>query len=163
MKIKIISLKKLDDKPEQGFIIVENQEELKEYQDKVLLEKNMYGSLFKKKFIEYSNKPWKRKIVKIEFKGRKIYRMFIGGNSKGIGLNELGLTLHSCYLLFFNDDDWKESEKLKINKGSKFMFYWNQPNHYIRVAFKLGFISVILGIIGFIGAILTGLSVFKII
>lgn len=163
MKLKIISLKEVERKQGYEFIIVDNEEKLKEYQDKVLLENSMYEKLFGKPFVEFGFAPWKRKIVKIEFKGRKIYRMFVGGNAKGVKDKELGLTLGSVYLLFLNDADWKDSEKIKPDKGSKFLFYWNHPKHNVRVAFKLGFISVVLGIIGFIGAIFTGLSVFKII
>lgn len=121
------------------------------YDDKICLENSNYVRIFNKKFVEKSNKPQKRGIVKIKFiqSGNSsnvvLYRLFLSGNSLGIGKNEIGLPpLTSHFVTNFTGD-------IKLTRGSRFFFIWQHPNHLVRIGFKytfvLGVLSTLLGVI----------------
>lgn len=149
MEIKILSLEgiKLDVNKEAIFSC--DKEELQEYKDKVVLENSKYKDIFGINFGSLSYLPWKRGIIKIEYNNKCVYRMFASGNSKGINKTSIGLTLESLNLLGINLNNLNP-DNLKISKGSKTLFYWNHPKHNVRVAYKLGFVSVVCGIISLI-------------
>lgn len=114
-----------------------------ESNDKVSLHSSYYNKIFGKKFHSDGYLPWKRGIVKIIFGTRIINRMFWGENIKG---DEIGLSNQSKILLELTNET--DEYEFTLCKGSKFFFYWQHPLHYVRVSFKLGMLSVILGVIG---------------
>lgn len=132
-----------------NIILVE--ESLEELEDKVILNSSYYEKLFNKKLSDSNYKPWKRKIVKIQNGGIVVYRMFKGHGLYSITNNEIGLTWSSINILA--NDKKSESEitlPIKLSVGSKCLFYWQHPQHSVRVAYKLGILSFAIGILSLI-------------
>ena len=117
--------------------------DIDEFEDKILLRSEEHEEIFGKKFTEKKNKPWKRKIVKIIYNKRLIRRMYRGENT--LLKDEFGLTPLSIYELGLGNDN--NNIDIGFSRGNKILFYCNHPKHYVRVAFKLGVLSIILGII----------------
>lgn len=140
---------------DSNFIVLNEYDDLDSFHDKVVLYSSWYHKIFKIYFSECGNTPWKRGIVKIKSgsdpkKMRTIYRMFQGSNLKGVEKNIIGLTGTSMNIL----DNPKEVLENNLSKGSKFCFYWQHPQHYVRVSFKLGVVSVLLTIVSLVIGIL---------
>jgi hypothetical protein len=120
------------------------------FDDKICLENSNYKKIFGKKFVENFYKPWKRGVVKVLFideDGSKfaIRGLFYSGNTFGVLKDEVGLLPPFSYYLSGYEG------KIKLSKGSRFLFIWQHPNHMVRLGFRfsfmLGGLSIILGII----------------
>ena len=103
-----------------------------------------------------SNRLGKRGVVKILYidtNGEKnsIHRSFATRGIKDLGNETIGLSFSSCQYLGIEDF---ESANFTLKKGNKLLFYWNHPLHEIRIAFKLGILSVFLGLISILISIL---------
>ena len=126
----------------------------------ICLENHFYKKIFGKTFNEKGCKHRKKAIVKITFssaKGgkRNIYRMFIGGNSKGIAEHEFYISKYSCTELGIDlKKDQVNPLCLFIVKSNMFQFYRFHPSHEIRVpiiiSFVLGILSLALGLISIV-------------
>lgn len=120
------------------------------YQDKVMLENNNYEKIFGHKFKKQNNLPWKKGIVKLKVNGKVIRRMFASGNKFGIRNDEAGFTGQSMSILGLKiDKESAEEYEVTLSRGSKLFFFWQHPLHEVRVAFKLGIVSLALGLLGF--------------
>jgi len=119
------------------------------FNDKVILESKYYVDLIDKK--GFDGKQYHRGIVVIKNGDRKIYRMYY---SQSIGDKILGLTQTSIQdLKILQDERLPELtvEVLAKNKyWSKFMFFYCNPLHEIRIAFKLSILAIVLALIAFI-------------
>lgn len=132
--------------------IVEKGYQYDFFDDKVFLENGWYKELFGKTFNSQNSLPWKKGIVKITFtsaknKKVKIRRIFYSGNASGINNSQIGLTVLNYQMAYSLD----EPLKIKLSKGSRFLFMWQHPNAMVRLGFKyaivLGFISILVTII----------------
>jgi hypothetical protein len=90
-----------------------------------------------------------RGVVKIVYidknKRRKsIYRLFASKGIKDLRDQTIGLSHLSCQYLGIGDE---EPANLILKKGSKLLFYWYHPLHEVRIAYKLGALSLLLGLI----------------
>lgn len=101
----------------------------------------------------------KNRIVKIKSidTNKTIYRLWKGSPFPAKSKNILYVDKNAKYELIFNKNSNKS--KIQLSKGSVFAFYWNHFDNSTRVSYKLGFWSVILGIIslalGFLSILLS--------
>ncbi|MBN2864150.1 MAG: hypothetical protein JXN62_13365 [Bacteroidales bacterium] len=118
------------------------------FDDKVQLENDHYQSIFGKTYKESGYFPWKRGIVKINYSGKVIRRLFYSGNSNNINKNSLGLSILSLQIL---DVQPNTNCEIELSKGNRFLFMWQHPNHLARIGFKytviLGFLSLTLAVL----------------
>lgn len=114
---------------------------VRDFDDKVILHPHHYFKLFNKSF---NGRQSKRGIVKILHGKRKIYRMFYAHSidQNMIGLTQLSLQELNCK---------PNCDEIEICGGIQLLlklnFFWNNPFHEIRIAFKLALLSIILAII----------------
>ena len=121
--------------------------------ESVYLHSSNYSKIFG---TTLSNRLGKRGVVKILYidtNGEKnsIHRSFATRGIKDLGNETIGLSFSSCQYLGIEDF---ESANFTLKKGNKLLFYWNHPLHEIRLAFKLGILSVFLGFISILISIL---------
>lgn len=132
---------------------LENYEDLTSFEDIVLLENSSYEKIFKKKYKDDCYSPNKRGIVCIKLGKNKIYRLFRSGNVYKLKSNEIGLTISSIRELCINING--SSHNVLLYKGTKTKFFWKNPKHYVRVAYKISIISITLGILGLLLGIIS--------
>lgn len=46
---------------------------------------------------------------------------------------------------------------IEISKARRLTFYWNHPEHSLRIGFRLGIIGLFLGLLGFIIGLISGI------
>lgn len=114
---------------------------------------DVYKKIFNKRLKNEKKYPWTRKILKIYSKDTKIsiYRIWRGvppflQNSKDI----LFIDKNAKYSLTLPNHNQAD---IVLSKGNKFLFYWYHYDNATRVSFKLGFVSVMLGIISIVFAL----------
>ena len=114
---------------------------------------DVYKKIFNKRLKNEKKYPWTRKILKIYSKDTKIsiYRIWRGvppflQNSKDI----LFIDKNAKYALTLPNHNQAD---IVLSKGNKFLFYWYHYDNATRVSFKLGFVSVMLGIISIVFAL----------
>lgn len=130
-------------------------ETLRSYDERAILYSKNYEEIFHKKFKEDNYKDSKRGIVKIRHLDKTIYRLF---TAKGIDADTIGLTNSSILELGIKEGD----VTLNITRANtfcgKFWFYYNHPFHEVRVPLKIayafGIISILLGFLSIVLAIL---------
>ena len=123
------------------------------FDDKIMLENSWYKEIFGRKYKSDNYYPSKRGIVKIKVKCEKpcIFRMFYSGNSHTLNNEEIALTTLSLQQLGIDlNNKNKDFIKIILSKGSKHKFYYCHPQHYVRVAYKLALLSLVLGLISII-------------
>jgi hypothetical protein len=122
--------------------------------DKVLLENSLYEDIFGSTFDSQGSRPWKRGVVELSVGDRTIRRLFAGGNSHRVEAGHIGVTAQTVAELGLGDICEKEVRReFHISKGGRFAFYWNHPSHVVRASYKLGLLSVTLGLIALPGSI----------
>ena len=90
-------------------------------------------------------------IVKISENGKAIYRLYRSVGVNGFSKEFVGLTANSiCLLCDINGENPKEVE---LSPGRYFPFYWHHPDKAIRISFKLGLLSVALGILSLVTSV----------
>lgn len=130
--------------------------------DKVLIENSFAKENFNIR--KFSNKPWKRKLLKIKRNDLSIYRLFYSGSNKKFSKGEIGLTANSLTELDVHYNDFIEKEEnnedknysfgcdcLKISTVPRFpylfCFFWNHPIDSTRVSFKYSIVLSIISIL----------------
>ncbi|MBR4838642.1 MAG: hypothetical protein IK004_09510 [Bacteroidales bacterium] len=92
-------------------------------------------------------------IVKISANGESIHRAFKSEAVNGIKKDMVGLSPSSIRLL--SDRDGKNPTVVEVEIGGMFPFYWEHPDKAIRISFKLGLLSLLLGVLSFAISIIT--------
>lgn len=124
----------------------------------VYLHTSLYRRIFDRARNKSSDKRKQLSIVQITAdNGKKIYREFHGISIKDYKKHHIALTHNSLNLLNETTDDNRINEPtvLTLSNGNHFPFYslpfyWRHPDKAIRVSFKMGAISVFLGIVSFL-------------
>lgn len=146
-KIKINSIKLISTVSDVESIKVPEGLSLNYFDDKVILENSMYEKLFEKTYKEFNYLPHKRGLVKIRKNGKSIIRIFYGGSSLGIKTGECALSAVNKQII---DDSSESSIFIKgynyLNPFAHLSFYWNHPNNYVRVPFKIALLSILISI-----------------
>jgi hypothetical protein len=135
----------------EGFLKIKNDCYDESFSYKAFIENSLISSLFPK-----STEPdffgyiiGKRRYIKVEYNGKKIYRLVCSGNSKGIKQNQIALNYHSLSELGLSKED--NIKELDIALTSRFWyffpFYWYNPNDAVRASYKLGIVAIIISIL----------------
>ncbi len=109
----------------------------------VILTSSSYQKIFGRKKKSSSNSRKRLSIVKISANGKSIHRAYRAESAGGFTENEVALSPNSIRLL--SDKEGMEPTIAKISKGCRIPFYWFHPDKSIRISFKLGLLSVVLG------------------
>ena len=113
-----------------------------------VFQSNVYSEIFgftRKR----SNTDKKRlSIVKISANGESIHRAFKSEAVDGIKKDMVGLSPNSIRLL--SDKNGKNPTEVEVEMGGMFPFYWEHPDKAIRISFKLGLCSLVLGLISIV-------------
>ncbi len=114
----------------------------------------MYERIFQKKLKTSKRIPWKRRVVKIYSPESKlaIYRIWKGARVFAKSKDIVYVDRDACFMLSDTPDDSKVA--LVLSPSFKVFFYWYHQDPVIRVSFKLGFVSVL------IGAVALGIALF---
>lgn len=116
----------------------------------VLMTSACYNDIFKTTKKTADNSLKRLSVVKISANGQVIYRAFRGVSATDFISDYAALSPNSIMQL--NDKDGKEPLEVEVSKGCIFPFYWFHPDKAIRISAKLGFLSLLLGVISFIVA-----------
>lgn len=142
-----------DDVDQGSLVIVRDREIYETLHDKILLENSVYKKIFGKQIAPEAHRPWKRGIVRIKASGKSIFRLFNGGNMFKIKATEAGIMSSDYHGL-----ELKKGSEIEISRGSRLLFYWNHPNHLNRSAFKLGLVSLFLGLVSLVITIIFAIT-----
>ncbi|MDR0926410.1 MAG: hypothetical protein LBO69_01415 [Ignavibacteria bacterium] len=136
-KIKIIKVDANGVNPNDKFVYLDDGESIFDYDDKIILENHNFSK--------------NHKILKVKSGDISIYRMAISGNAKWIKKDEVGITPRDKSLLGIKDND----ANLSIEKTNTFMFCWKYPISVVRISFKISLMSVLLGLISILVAVVS--------
>lgn len=116
---------------------------------------HIFKEIFGKTENNFKTYARKRKVIKITSLDTKhsIYRFWNGAPLGSITKNTLFLDKNAKYDLLADKN--KNTVNIIFSKGSKVKFYLNHYDHMVRVSFKLGLWSVIIGIVSFIIGIIS--------
>ena len=136
-------------------IYVNSQSYIQENQDSAWLNNIEYKVLFgKKRSFDQKNKLLA--VLRLEYNDRVIRRRYKYDVTLGITSDQVGLTSESIRLLFDNQN--ASPNMIKVSKGNLrdvLLYYWDIPMRAERVAFRLGFVSVVLGVIALIISVIS--------
>ena len=135
----------------KAFGYVESNQDVAWFNNQQYKDDGLFGT---KRSLDQKNKLLA--IVCLEYCGRKIRRRYQTDITLGLTNNQVGLTSESARILFDDLPDVSR-EVIKISKGNiwdTIMFYWNHPFHATRISFKVGFPSLIIGILALIIGVL---------
>lgn len=108
---------------------------------------DMYEKIFHKKLKASKRIPWKRRVVRINSPETKVamYRIWRGARAFAKSKDIVYLDRDACFMLSEKPDDSKV--ELVLSPSYKVFFYWYHHDPVIRVSFKLGFVSVLIGVV----------------
>lgn len=84
-------------------------------------------------------------IMKISANGKSIYRECRCVSATSFNSDYVALSPHSIMLL--NDKNGDNPQTVNLSEGSRIPFYWLHPDKAVRLSFKLGLVSLLLGVI----------------
>ena len=122
-----------------------------EYDDKVLLNGDVYRNLFGGPRYMASIQGKLLSVVKISTPdGQSIHRAFLG--VKGVGeFDEKQVALSPNSIRLLTSKDGKEQpeyiHEVVVSRGSRFLYFWNHPYHATRISMRIGLIGIIVGLI----------------
>lgn len=118
------------------------------FEDKIILNNVEYGILFSKRLKDTAKTFHGRGIIGIKTAESTHYKLFYGGNL--ISKNKIGLSPRS-YNRILSEKNFDGNILLSghpdYSPKAFFGLYWNHPIDATRIAFKLGLISLVLGVI----------------
>ena len=118
----------------------------------VLMISNCYKDVFEKRKKNTDDSNKRLSIVKITANGKSIHRSYKCVSAKDFSGDYVALSPNSIMLL--NDKDGIEPEEAELCEGSWFPFYWYHPDKAVRLSFKLGLISLLMGFISIVISII---------
>lgn len=107
---------------------------------------NAYKDIFKKKKKDAPQNEQRLSVVKICRCNRKIYRKYITKSPKGLTKDDIVLSLNACQQLGIKKDD--TDKNVCVMKSWWFPFYWYHSNSATRISFRVGLISLFIGLLG---------------
>lgn len=123
----------------------------------VFLHRNDFKKIFgdrRGRMDKYRNSP---PIVKISRKetGQSIHRVYRTDPDVSCKLGKCaGLTYTSLLNLSLSNEDYNHIGNLELTIGNSFVYYWNHPHHATRISMRLGVISIVMGAISLLTAII---------
>jgi len=129
-----------------GRLLLSNIANTNELDDSILLYNRWYRRIFGKNKKNSSDSKKRISIVKIKADtGKTIYREY---KASRIKKDTAALTMKSITLL--SDKDGNKPTRLTLSKGSWMCYYINHPDKAIRLSFRMGAISIALGLISIV-------------
>lgn len=122
----------------------------------VLIVSNCYNEVFKTCKKNASDSKKRLSIVKIAANGKSIYRTCRCVSATGFISDYVALSPNSIMLL--NDKDGNGPKEVKLSEGGKLPFYLYHPDKAVRISFKLGLLSVLLGLVSIAISVLSNVS-----
>ena len=119
----------------------------KEMDEYVVLQSQMYQEIFKGKKIDADDDHKRLSVVKICCGGKTIHRAYRSEPAKGFNKGHVALSTNSIYLLS-QGKELPPGTKVCLSKGSKWIFYWDNPNAAVRMSFRIGTIGIVVSLIG---------------
>ncbi len=86
-------------------------------------------------------------IVKISAGGYSIYRKFSSISKSGFNGDSVALTYSSIRMLTDKSVSALLGGKVTVSKSNRHLFFWNHPFHATRVSYRLGLVSIVLGLL----------------
>jgi hypothetical protein len=166
MEISIVKRVRLEnannDKIDKNFLYtIPEWENFRSYDERAILYSKNYKEIFNKEFKEDNYKDSKRGIVKISCenatnkKKKVIYRLFV---AKPLDSSTIGLTSQSLNELGIKEGEHRIYISKANNLFGRYLFYKDHPFHEVRFPIKLayffGLISILLGLLSFIIAMI---------
>lgn len=105
-----------------------------------------YQDIFNKKKQDVSQSEQRLSVVKICRGKRKIYRKYVAKSPKGLTKDYIVLSLNACQQLGIKRYDI--DKEVRVTKSWWFPFYWYHSNSATRVSFRVGLISLFIGLLG---------------
>lgn len=118
----------------------------------VLMISNCYKDVFEKRKKNTNDSNKRLSIVKITANGKSIHRSYKCVSAAGFISDYVALSPNSIMLL--NDKDGNEPKEAELCEGSWFPFYWYHPDKAVRLSFKLGLISLLMGFMSIVISII---------
>ncbi len=118
----------------------------------IYLNSSDYKSVFGNKKAKQNKRKKLLSIVKVTANGKTIHRSFRGATAPGFTNQFAALSPSSILLL--NNDNGESPKQVTLFRGKRIPYYYNHPDKSIRLSFKLGCLSLLLGIISIVLAIL---------
>lgn len=107
---------------------------------------NAYKDIFKKKKQDVSQSEQRLSVVKICRGKRKIYRKYVAKSPKGLTKDYIVLSLNACQQLGIKRYDI--NKEVTVVKSYWFPYYWYHSNSATRISFRVGLISMFIGLLG---------------
>ena len=125
-------------------------DDMTEMNSKVVLRSSDYGAIFGTNQSTASLTLKRLPIVKITANGHPIYREYL--QHKLMTSAYAGLTYRSLTLL--KDDQGNDPQTLTLEPGCWWMFYWEHPNHTVRMSMRIGVVGISISIVSLILALI---------
>ena len=103
--------------------------------------------------------PRKRPVVKITKAGTGVsfYRRMMSGSTLGLNKDEILLDWEA--LSYLQTESGDEKLELEFRRSCPFLFYFNHFDAHVRWSFKISFVSLALGIVSLVLAVLAACHV----
>jgi hypothetical protein len=150
-KVKYNVLKAMGNTPHQNPFVIQCNDQDLESEAKALFHPSAYKDIFGRSKKSSLQEKQRLSVVKIKYGRRIIHRSFQARSIKGLDSNNVGLSPSACMELGVELDS--VPEKVVVCKGCRFVFFWNHPNSATRVSFRIGLLSIFIGLICLIIAI----------
>lgn len=123
--------------------------------DSAYMSPSAYKEIFEKNLAGTNRED---RFIKISHNNNSIYRIFRGVPYNILSKDIIYIDSDGKNILnnYSDSDDKNDKIELEITPASWFSFYWHTSNIMARISFKIGFYSIILGLISI------GLSVWQI-
>lgn len=132
-------------------VTLNSGDSMNSYVDKVVMH-NSNESLF------FSGKRCNKvKVLKITNpeNGKSIWRELCVYGMTGVKKDVAAIPALSAWELGIMKTE--KEQKVTIQKGSVFFFYWNHPVHATRISFQVGLLSLFIGTVSFVLSLITAI------
>lgn len=125
------------------------------FNESVVMSNKAYQTIFgcTKSKVSYQKKLLS--VVKITINGKSIHRKYVGLDKMN-GHDQYAAITYASMQLLGNEgvSHIIQGQEATLSSGSPFIFFWTHPDNAVRVAVKLGTLSIALAILGVIVAFL---------
>jgi hypothetical protein len=126
----------------------------------VVLPNDFHKRIFRNSVKDTGNLPWKKQIVKIYSPETKkgIHRIYKGAfrvtSKTEDGFPIIRMSPAAARVLISGKINSNPMD-LQLSKGSRFLFYWNHFDASVRCSYKLGFVALIVSLVGLIISVIS--------
>lgn len=107
---------------------------------------NAYKDIFKKKKQDAPQNEQRLSVVKICRCDRKIYRKYVAKSPTGLKKDDIVISLNASQQLGIKKED--TDKYVCVMKSYWLPFYWYHSNSATRISFRVGLVSMFIGLLG---------------